>query len=827
MKKRTQFGLILTILVTLGVGTIFFNKDSNRLDAAPSAPTGYLPFSQANTPGVHILDSNGVDPETGRVAEIPGAYGTLFRLTDRVNYKVTGEAETYIHPGTSHQIFRFKPSVNNGEKSVTVENAAIYRGRYIDLKCIITDMKFTDVNTAEEPSVNFFAPSYNQQDLKPGSLDVNTWGATFLLIGTTDDSTLTPGGYKFEDSFSYRYEFYDHETGDAVEFRGIWNYANMNEYKSVSIPHKNNEYSDVYVNDDVNVGVKHDTKLQTPATGFSEFYGLSWSVNDPESRFTHLIHDRTDYEIIMQNRIDQGYRAPMGVLYHPASLVRVAPSDPLIYGETNNATHTESDYSKLKYSILETIGANADNRRDTKFEIETEVPDHYDIDKDKIKVMVNATNEDRTGLFTIEYADGGTNKSKVIIKAIDPTHDDFVGVVDKNAYVKIPSGTDYRIYIEANPNDKFDFSTDKTTFGYVNDASDRENNGYLTNYNLDGVKTAAYYEFDALDGNGPTGKTLNSKEVTPAKILYEGKPTGEAETGLSIPYQGSITASYPDAGDLLKAGYQNAVDTDNDIDRLVTASYKGTPPDISGLDVGDPVEVTITLTSRKGITKDVVVTLTVRAVETKLKVKFVDEGNNELHKFEIDGQVGEQITLSTNKTIQDQVKEWVDKGYTLVESPTPDVVTLEYPSTDVVYKFKGNLFIAEYPPTIDFRDIKYDAKDHRIDNPDYANDLVVGDTRAVKDEWKITATLSKPMKNDAKDVILVDALRYVFNGTEKTLGTAAETVYIDNSGLDNVNISSNWGPTATEDGLKLVARASDMRTGTYLGEILWEVGPTP
>ncbi|MDA9470593.1 hypothetical protein C240_732 [Enterococcus sp. 5H] len=103
--------------------------------------------------------------------------------------------------------------------------------------------------------------------------------------------------------------------------------------------------------------------------------------------------------------------------------------------------------------------------------------------------------------------------------------------------------------------------------------------------------------------------------------------------------------------------------------------------------------------------------------------------------------------------------------------------------------------------------------------------LIVTDTRAnVESGWHVTASLSTPMRNnEGKE--LINALRFVYNGQEEVLNTNAQMIYSNNSsGVDNINISDNWGTEAGTDGVKFQIDARDIvHTGRFEGVVTWKV----
>lgn len=139
----------------------------------------------------------------------------------------------------------------------------------------------------------------------------------------------------------------------------------------------------------------------------------------------------------------------------------------------------------------------------------------------------------------------------------------------------------------------------------------------------------------------------------------------------------------------------------------------------------------------------------------------------------------------------------------------------------------GVLQLVSSPKTLNFGQITYDAKDKKVENPKYNEQLVILDSRADTSKgWHLTATLTKPMKND-KGQELVDALQYVNKGKEKTLSNNAQSVYENTEGKEGKFIvSDTWGTTQGTDGIKLKINSADtVYTGEYTGIITWKIMP--
>lgn len=817
MWKVKKF-FVISVLTTLTCSAYFFLNSAVPISA--STPNGYNDLSKA--PNINMEDDS-----HGASVEIPGDYGFMFKLTDKVEYEGFGESNIAENLyGSNSKGYQFNPIDKDKypERGVWIKNAGLYNGRSVDLKLVIDniDVKELDGKPGVYPNFNFIAVNPTdkfEENYRPFP-GMNTWNDLYLLVGSTTRGD-TNDKYHVGDTIDYHYEFYYSDTKQQFELSGAWNFNNLNNLKATSIPFEN-DFDKMYGlvgNSTIPYsGMDIGYKLDTPISGYLELYGGNSKVNAKSGRLTHLFQ-KDNYKIKMERRYSGTSDPPpmgnMGIMYMTESLVRIAPARPIVFGERNSATHNDLDYRELRYSILQNIADNTPINRDSSFVLETEVPSYYSFDADSIKIFEYGTTEEYTDLFNITK--DPSSDSKVIISAKDPKAE--LDSSDPNS--KVFNGHVFDIKVTARPNSTFKF--DPVAYNYVNDPNLSDDNGFMK-FEQGGVKTKMSYVYKDPSGGEKFKNTLDAKVIdgqTESQVLYEGIPDGIPKKDITFPKDTDFSKV-----DVQTAYFDSlSVDTKNAIDEPVTVSYKnGVQPDSSVL--GEK-QVTLILTSAKGITTEKVVTITIKDISTSLTIKFVGESNNELHTpVSLDGNTTDKVNLSTNTTVQKIVSDLVLEGYTQLawDNPFPENDT-PYNAGTVTYKFQGNLVLDSVPKTLDFGNLTYDAKDQRVENPTFAEKLVISDTRAnPKQGWHLTAELAASMKNDdGKE--LVNALRYVDKGTETILDSNAQVVYANNEGKDGkFVVSDKWGKTQGTDGIKLQINSSDtVYTGAYVGRITWKI----
>ncbi|MDA9472551.1 pectate lyase-like adhesive domain-containing protein [Enterococcus sp. 5H] len=235
-------------------------------------------------------------------------------------------------------------------------------------------------------------------------------------------------------------------------------------------------------------------------------------------------------------------------------------------------------------------------------------------------------------------------------------------------------------------------------------------------------------------------------------------------------------------------------------------------------------------------------TLIVGEDSSILEVVFEDESGTVLPGYSLtigEGQtidmplkVGDVINLKSPafQEVQDQVTALETAGYEITSRPSNEAALLitEVEQT-VVYKVTGQLFLKSAPKTVEFGSLTYNAKVQRVDNPKTDADLVVTDTRANKTEgWTLYAALTGNMTNTTTGSVMNEALWYVNNSGDEiplTLDYGNQVVYKNATG-GTFDVTSTWGTTSDEPGLKLIAdptKTTVSSVGTYAGVVTWTI----
>lgn len=295
----------------------------------------------------------------------------------------------------------------------------------------------------------------------------------------------------------------------------------------------------------------------------------------------------------------------------------------------------------------------------------------------------------------------------------------------------------------------------------------------------------------------------------------------------------SLTASPQEAGNPKADSTTIAANTTTSIHANPNEGYRFVSWEIisgTGAKIGDETAESTIFTMG---TSDAVVSAVYEEVpvirDAVLTVEFVNELDQLLPGYTVtieDYLIGDGVDLTKNQAVINQLTALESAGYEIAERPANETaILLDEAEVTVRYKIQGVLSLASAPNSLDFGTLVYDATTQRVEDPDIDQPLIVTDTRAeAENGWRLTATLSTPMKtDDGKE--LVNALRYVYQGQETILDTNAQTVYLNTAGsAGSFNVSNSWGNQTGTDGVKLQISSSDIvHTGSYTGVITWKV----
>lgn len=868
MKHLKYFLLIVITLFILPIS-------SNAVDNSIVGPGKEYQYLRDNK------DINTINPNVGTV-EVNGLYNFSLQLvnqtrnsteTERYNsgteYITKGEYATEIFESNNpsvkkSKVFAFTQS--NSEQYVYIRQAGFYMGKSIDIKLSIDTSKMNNNSL-----FRVFAPDYSERDMEATGIikndDVNSYenlSESFLYLGSAHGGPHSKGRiskgentaffYNITglspdpDIISYTYTFYETDlpttelTDSAInakkpiKINGLWNIDNANYVKSITDLNNFNDLTKYFIYKDPNdktANSKYDIMTNSNNIVFKtnknnqlEFTGnrVAAGVFSPpgfihgkiSTSLTTLFDQRdflsyqakNNYQIDMFGDAMTSGRGPMGIKYARSAIPRVAPTEPYIIGIKNTDKHNMDKYGDLQYDIRFGIGSNDIGKRNDALSIQTEVPNYYDINENNIYIvdMVSDTVLKVNKDYTVKI--DPNNNSKATITFTNPDSD------------KINDGY-FRISVNATTNDHFKFSPDK--YGYLNDPSS-EDNGYM-HFDL-AENTTLIYTHNA---SGNINKTISSQKIDDrsiAKVNYEGIPTAEAKTGATILQGNNIKDEFPDASSLVQDGFESMIDTNNlSRDTPVTASYIEPLPDTSKLNVGDKVNVPIRLTSKLGVTKDIIAEITIRNNKSLLNVEFRNEADELLSSVTKEYPIGTPIDLKNIPDVTNELNKYLSNGeYTLVSSPNPEEFILDSTNGTQVYRLKGNLIIASAPELFDFgtHEKKLDnIKQDQAINLDTQAPLTIKDRRADKSNgWTLQLKSITEFNSDGE--VLTGAMIYRLNGTNSfTVSSSAEKAYEKVNGGD-YNLSNDWSEDGAGLGINIDIKKIK-KLGTYKAELEWEL----
>ena len=282
--------------------------------------------------------------------------------------------------------------------------------------------------------------------------------------------------------------------------------------------------------------------------------------------------------------------------------------------------------------------------------------------------------------------------------------------------------------------------------------------------------------------------------------------------------------------DIFEKDYSHAfaINSDGDVSTVEStpSNYFSTLQAVLPAEVPKDIPVMYSFTSpTETISKPI--TIHVIPSEANLVVTFVDEDGSSIHlPVTFTRNIGTSVNLTKEQAVLDAIADIQARNYVLETKPDPEIVIVENGGSEAVYRFKGILFIASAPNTIEFGTHKVKTTTQRINQPEsMSGDLTIQDSRANRKPWVLTAKLDTPL-NNGKDTI-AGALRYVYKGKEIVLHAGSEEV-AGNTNTDGkpYKVNSTW--SASGDGLKLQTEVGSVKsTGDYHASITWELTDAP
>ncbi|MBO0423068.1 WxL domain-containing protein [Enterococcus plantarum] len=805
-QSMIRFLLFVSMLVSF---TIFYSDKAEAIvgsNHAPGQPVNVTSQQWKNQELTKVSPAmTGAENFTFVDPNNPKEIDYLTQVQFKLNEETSYDSNMTVSRGslTTPASYYYEKSSALSNAYFRINNAGTYFGKKIDILYSIPNKNWDATPAGTQAQIIFWAPRYDQKDNEfTNPFYGNTMSTTFMGFW------LFVAGYNT--GVAIDVTLFDHETGEEIAANGIYSMGRMHFARQYTA--STSDFSNFYVRNDTNVWERTIStnpltyEFTSPAASSSADSTSPVNSLGMEFKDTSKFRFKVANSWILQTNVSSTSPVINHYPFKQSDLVRYNQIAPEVIGEKNDATHEDTKYKNLLFSVKQQIPPNYQGARDEKDMIRLKVPKGFDIKS------VEPKKEDGTSAANVFSSPNKVDNQTWEFSAVDSTSEDFVDQT-------------YLFEVTATPNAQFKLAD----YGY------NKEDGYMhiemgMNDLLpatEGVETPTAEWLSTYKG---TTKTLSSSKVEPtsqSQIKYEGMPYGQPKTGLTIPMGKQITEVYAQPEDLLES---YGTDTSSPLDEPVSIAYKGgKAPDTSTLEPGSTVTVPLTLTSKQGIETEVTVTILIQGENGELTVNFVTPSNEPLATaIKINTTVGGDTIDLTDATygIDQIISSIIDKGYTLISRPLNETkVKITDKKQQVSYEFEGSLILQSVPMSFDFGKIEYTAKHVQVDDPKYTQPLVVTDTRTDQsDGWYLTATLTSPMKN-GKNQELVNVLRYVTKGEEKILNSDAQVVYVntvENSG--SYAVSDDWGTTANTDGVKLKIDSDDtIYTGTYTGTITWKV----
>lgn len=597
----------------------------------PFIATGYTDIHQY--PGIKVIPKTESTSTAPYV--IPGKNSFVMQLSEGTTYTAVGEG---IYDNTDNKykgslrgyVFEDSSKLTNptAPRYILATKVGIYKGNWIDVRVVVDEVRVRRKNfNNQNPNENGLSESaefgvatvtYEDRGINyPESYSSTKYGDYFMAVGTLKNSSN-------DDYYSYHYEFYDNQTGTKLnDISGMWNFQRQNKFKQTDIRNDAKHMSSIFASDAAAKPSTVTYKTEPIQAGFDRFFGDAGSVATEDTYLTTLFDNIADYPIGMTaqgNTSETSTANGMILMYNQTPLARIYPSKPEVIGE-----RTTDNPMRMKYQILQNIPAQKSAYYSTDFQISSELPVEYDFDLSTVKVQNVLDNTEITDQFTASY--DGSNKNKLILKAVNPLDDAFNNKM-------------YRILVEALPNEKFDLNEYKNKVGH------REKQ-----YDLD----TSYIQVPLTAKN-----TFNTGNVLLGTVTQTAEVETDPTKDKAISYM--LYRGIPDADPL--DGKKVAIGADWDKLDPVDFIVPGTLRTDTGSPNDEPIKITgfynTPDTSKKGEADVWVVIETAQGVEAKIKVKILIENGDPIPDVQIQEMIKnttQSLDFSTNQTahIQDEL----------------------------------------------------------------------------------------------------------------------------------------------------------------------------
>lgn len=217
-----------------------------------------------------------------------------------------------------------------------------------------------------------------------------------------------------------------------------------------------------------------------------------------------------------------------------------------------------------------------------------------------------------------------------------------------------------------------------------------------------------------------------------------------------------------------------------------------------------------------------------------ININFLNEVNEVIaESITLKGAIGDTVDLTKNSEVQHNVNDLLESHFILTDRPT-DEESIKFEDTikDVNYKFTGILYIDSVPQYLDFKtqNVNFKKKLLKAQNPTYKTPLIIGDTRSIKNNWELMASLKTPLTNQQDSTnIFPNAVKYMVED-KKVLTLSqdySQPIYKPVAFTDSMfNISNEWNEKNT--GVFIEMNSNELKSlGKYKASILWQLQVAP
>lgn len=557
--------------------------------------------------------------------------------------------------------------------------------------------------------------------------------------------------------FKFRYS----DTQETIEnFKGVWNWENLNGVKTVTLPI--NDLTDLYMyNDQVPDTHKnsyhYSLKESSDGLKTAKITGnLSSNDSRESSRLTQLIDSSFGYKFernlqeSTKDKVDNGGALLMS--YSSQTIPRISPSKLTVSGKINEIGDSKhEDYHKLKYSFIQTTGNNSKINRDNTFVMSSKLPIGYKFDRVKTKVeFLNESaeaneNNSKLELFNVSYSD---NDNEITLEAKEADNDNFVGKVIQ---VSVVANRDTDVKIDKVA-DRFELKEGAIADGYLN-------------YELGSVDTvlqtndiSAKSLLNYTYGKNKSGTKIGNKveNLSEAKVRHLSDLSFSTTTKI-VDKDTNVKQVY-EASDFISQIKVDLLNEEYNDDKLqalldsgkVTVKYKDdliNSGNIAGAETKFGLEVTLT---ENGVTKTFETTASVYNKGAYI-VQFLgnDKSDGEIDRVVINYPDNEAIDLTKDETIKEKIEYLKKLGYNEVNydvAENNDQLENAYkPASSegmIIYRVTQPGITVTIPNTATFKEGIVDPSVDQLleynDSEDFA--IKVKDLRTIKDDKSSNAT---------------------------------------------------------------------------------------